>query len=277
MNHLPRRQFAAAHDQIAPPQLHGIYANLLSTHVQMPFHAKQSLRRAKAAKSAVRCGVGQHHARIDAHVLNVIRPCGVNGTTGQNHWRQRDIRAAIHAHGRVQGQDFAVFVVRRFDAHLARVALGRGLHIFDAIVNNFNRLPRLHRQQRCMPCDNRRIIFLAAKTAARRRLNDLNALIWLIKQVFDGRVHVIRTLQRTFDAHRKRLLGPALVGQVVFVQKDFRNHTLWLDIRLLLRARFVHTGHNMRCVVKHLGKLRFTDIGRTFCSRNFFSTLSRLC
>ena len=95
----------------------------------------------------------------------------------------------------------------------------------------FTGLPDFQRQQRRMRRDHRRIFFLAAESAARFRLHHANAIFRQTEQRHQRLVHVIRALQRSPHRHAFRLAR-------------LRDHSLRLDVKLLLRAGFVFAFHD---------------------------------
>src|SRR6185369_18007400 len=79
------------------------------------------------------------------------------------------------------------------------MALGRRYHVFGAVVDDLDWFTRLPREQCSVTGDQRRILFLATKAAARFRLNDADLLGREAKQRNERFVNVVRTLHRTPD------------------------------------------------------------------------------
>ena len=86
-------------------------------------------------------------------------------------------------------------------AHARRMPLGGRGQILHAVVDHLHRMPALHRQQRRMRSERRRIIFLAAKRAAGLRLDHAHLVFGQIENREQRLVHVIRALQRTPHRH----------------------------------------------------------------------------
>ena len=115
------------------------------------------------------------------------------------------------------------------------MALGRRSQILHAIVGHLHHVPALHRQQRRVRSQRRRVIFLPSKRAARLGLDHAHFIFFEIEHRKQRLVHVVRALQRT--PHRNAaLLTP------------FRDHAVVLDVEVLLRAGTILALHNVRCV-----------------------------
>ena len=82
-----------------------------------------------------------------------------------------------------------------------------------------------------MASNHRGVFFFSSESPTGFRLYDTHFFRREIEQRHQRLVHVIRTLHRT--PHRNASLGIEL-----------RDHSLWLDVELLLRPSFVFAFHN---------------------------------
>src|SRR5271170_8325449 len=106
------------------------------------------------------------------------------------------------------------------------VALRCGGHVLGAVVYYFYGLAGLPREERRVGGDHRGVFFFAAKAAAGLRLHHANAVFREAKEDGESFVHIVGALERAPD-------GDALI------RVRARDHSLGLDIELLLRSRFV--------------------------------------
>src|ERR1044071_1314170 len=106
------------------------------------------------------------------------------------------------------------------------MALGRCRHIFRAVVNNLDGATGFPREQSGVTGDHRSILYFPAEAAARLYLHDANLIFREIEQLEQRLVNVIRALHRTPNGH-------AIFG------RGNRNHSVVLNVKLLLRARLV--------------------------------------
>ena len=149
----------------------------------MPLEREQALRRAEAAKRAVRRRVGRHRAAAQPHVRAEVRPGGVNGAARQHDRRQRAVRAAVDHEVDVHREQPSV--ARRPPCGAASATDGawssppcprRGRR---SIFTGPSRLPR---QQRRVAGDDRRVFLLAAEAAAGLHLHDADLVCRQVEQ-----------------------------------------------------------------------------------------------
>ena len=94
--------------EIPAPQLHGIDADRRGNLVHVPLHGEDGLRRAEAAKCAVRNGVRGPGARTHAHIGAQIRPGGVQRGARKHRRRKRGVSAAVGGEIDLHRQQLAV-------------------------------------------------------------------------------------------------------------------------------------------------------------------------
>jgi hypothetical protein len=80
-----------------------------------------------------------------------------------------------------------------------RVTLGRGHHVFGAVVDQLDRAPRLEREQRRMARDHRRVLFLPAEPATGLRLHHPNEFDGGSQKDRERLVDVVRALDRAVN------------------------------------------------------------------------------
>ena len=91
-----------------------------------------------------------------------------------------------------------------------RVALGRGDHVLDPVVDELHGPTCFEREERSVPGDHRRILFFAAEPAARLGLNDADFMVGKAEKHLQRPVDVVRALHRTVQGdpaaggHRNR-------------------------------------------------------------------------
>ena len=106
----------AGGDEVAAAELLGGQTRRRRDAVHLQFEREDRLRRAEAAKRAVRRRVGRDRLRADAHVRAVVRTGGVNRPARQHDRRQRAVRAAVDDELDVHRQQPAVGDRSRCDA-----------------------------------------------------------------------------------------------------------------------------------------------------------------
>ena len=79
-----------------------------------------------------------------------------------------------------------------------RMAFGRRQHVFRSVIHDFDRPSGLERQQRRVSRDHRRVLLLAAESAAGLGLNHANVRIGS-QEALEGLHHIVRTLNRAVD------------------------------------------------------------------------------
>ncbi len=194
--------------------------------VQVAFEREDALRRAEAAKGSVRRHVRRNGATLDANVRAKVWPGGVNRSARQHDRRERGVSSAVNDEIYLHAEQFSFARDSRAMLRPGRMALGRGRHVFRAVVNNLDGSTGFPGEEGRVPRDHRRIFFLAAEAAARLDLHDANFVFRQIEQFQQRLVNIIRALHRTPDSH-------AVCGA------GNRNHAVVLDVELLLRARAI--------------------------------------
>jgi hypothetical protein len=106
------------------------------------------------------------------------------------------------------------------------MALGGRGDVLVALVDHLHRPLRLQRQQRRVPGDERRIVFLPAESAARDHLDDGELIVGDVQQLLQRLVDVERALHRAVD------------GDAAVRARDGADR-LRLDVHLLLVADLV--------------------------------------
>ena len=134
--------------------------------------------------------------RANTHTRPVIRSAGVDRAARKHDRRQSEIGPAINREVDLAAENFSIPAHGSAVASARRMPLRRSRHVFHAVVNNFHWPSRLHRQQRSMRGDHRRIFFLAAESASGLHLHDANFFRRQIAKGHQRFVNVIRTLQR---------------------------------------------------------------------------------
>ena len=150
---------------------HRIEPQRLGDAVHVDFGRKLRLRRTEAAKRAVGRRVGHAGAAANAHVIAAVRTARVDHAARQHHGAQGRVGAAVEDRVDLDRRQPAVAGDAGLVADGRRVPLGRGDHVLDAVVDQLDRPAGLLREQRRVPGDHRRVLFLAAEPAAGLRLH----------------------------------------------------------------------------------------------------------
>ena len=202
----------------------------------MRLDGKLRLRRPEAAERAVRRRIRHRHPPSDSDVIAPVRPAGVEQPAREHNAAERGVGTAVQHHVDVHRQEPSVARDAGAMANDARVPLRRGQHVLDAVVDQLHRTARLPRQQCGMTRDHRRVLFLAAESAAGFGLNDADLPVRQSQRDLHGAVHVVRTLHRSVDRDaRIRAVG---IGH--------GNHPVRLDVKLLLEADAIFAFDNHR-------------------------------
>ncbi len=138
--------------------------------------AKRDCGAPKSAERAMRRRIGGDGFGANADAGPIVRAAGVNGAARENDGRKSFVGAAVDGEVNFSGENFAVFAHGSTVARSGRMALGRGSHIFHAVIDNFHRFAGLHGEKRGMCGDHRGIFFLAAKSAAGFHLHNADAI-----------------------------------------------------------------------------------------------------
>ncbi len=94
-DHLTGSRSVARSQQIAPPEFVRSQSHSLGNLIHVPLYGKQALRRAEAAKSAVRGCVGGDGNAAHAHVIASVGSSCVNRAARKHDWRQGRVSASI--------------------------------------------------------------------------------------------------------------------------------------------------------------------------------------
>ena len=132
----------------------------------------------------------------DAHVRAAIRAAGMERAAAQHDRRERAVRAAVHDHLDVLGDERAVGADRGPMADDGRVPLGRGGDVLVALVDHPDRSLGLAREQRGVQPDDRGELLLAAEPAAGLGLDDAGGLVVEPEAALERAVQVVRALER---------------------------------------------------------------------------------
>ena len=96
LNQLSGGSRLAFANKISPPELFRSQIQGARHLIQMALQRENTLRRAEAAKCAVRRGVGRHGLRLDAHIGAEVRPGRMNRAAREHHGRKRRVRTPIN-------------------------------------------------------------------------------------------------------------------------------------------------------------------------------------
>jgi hypothetical protein len=111
-------------------------------------------------------------------------------------------------------------------ARARRMALGSGDQIFGAIIDQSDRSARFPGEQSGVAGDYRRILFFAAETPSRHRLNHADFCSGQIEQFDQRLMDVVRALHRTPHRHSIIRIGDG-------------DHSVIFDVELFLGSGFV--------------------------------------
>ena len=193
----------AGRGRVARPQrvdlahAHRIEPELRGDAIHVDFGRELRLRRAEAAERAVGRRVRHRRAAADADVIAAIRPAGVNHAAREDDGAQRRVGAAVEHGVDLDRRQPAVARHAGLVADDRRMALRRRDHVLDAVVDQLHRPAGLLREQRGVPGDHRRVLFLAAEAAAGLRLHDADLVARQPEQHHQRAVHVVRALHRS--------------------------------------------------------------------------------
>ena len=149
-DHLADRARLPGADEIAAAQLVRRQTDGGRDAIHVALEREQALRRAEAAKRAVRRRVGRDGAAAEPHVRAEVRPGGVNRAARQHDRRQRAVGAAVDHEVDLHAEQPAVGRHRGPMPRSRRMPLGRRDHVLGAVVDELDRPAGLPRQQRGM-------------------------------------------------------------------------------------------------------------------------------
>src|SRR5580704_4278572 len=247
VDHLPDSNRLALLNEIPPPKFVRRESHGFRDAIEMPLERENALRRPESSERTVRRSVCSDHSTADSHVRAPVRPSSVNRPARKYHRRQSLIRAAVQRKVNVDCHQFSVTRYGRPVLRPGWVPLRRRHHVFGSVVNNLHRLPRFPRKKRRMPSNHRRIFFLTAKSSARFRLHHPNAILRQPKQHNQGLVNVVGALQR--PPYRD-----------AFFRVRLRDHSLRLDVELLLRAGFISPFDDQIGFTQRVFHMPFVDL-----------------
>jgi hypothetical protein len=210
-----------------------IQADLAGEAIHVDFNRELRLRRAEPAKRPVRRRIRHRRPAVNADVIAAIRTAAVDDAAREDHGAERRVRAAVHDDVDVHGGDAAVAGDAGAVTDDRRMPLRRRQHVFDAVVEQFHRAPGLHREQRRMTGNHRRVFFLPAEAAASLGLNDTDVVVWETEQHLERAVHVVRTLHRAVERDACTAASGA---------SGYGNDAVGLDVELLLMTHAVLAG-----------------------------------
>ena len=179
----------------------GVEAQGLGHAVHVRLGREHGLRRAEAPEGAAGRRVRHHDPAVDADVVAAVGAGRVEAAAREHDRAQRAVGAAVEEDVDLHRGDPAVARDAGAVADERGVALGGGGHVLEAVVDELHRPPRLQRQQRRVPGDDRGVVLLAAEAPARLRLDDAHLLVGKAQQPHQGLVHVVRALERAVDRH----------------------------------------------------------------------------
>ena len=223
-------------DEIPPAELLGRQVDRGGHAVHVALEGEEALRRAEAAERAVWRSVRRHSPPPQPNVRAVVRTSRVNRPPREHHGRQRAVRTAVDDEVDVHREQTAVARHGGPMASSGRVPLGRRDHVFGAVVDELHGAAGLPRQQRGVAGDHRGYSSLPPKPPPVSICTTRTLLARQREQRHQCAVHVVGTLQRA--PHRHAL-----------VRAGDRDHSVRLDVQLLLRAGFVLTFDNELRVV----------------------------
>jgi hypothetical protein len=146
----------------------------------------------------------------------------VEAASGEHDRAERAVGAAVEEDRDVHRGDPAVPRDARAVADDRGVALGRGRHVLEAVVDELHRAARLQGEERGVAGDDRRVVLLAPETAARLGLDDPDPVGRKTQQADERLVHVVGALER--PVHRDAAVGRN------------RDHPLRLEVDVLLAS-----------------------------------------
>ena len=217
---LPGCGRVAGPERIAFAQPQRIDAQAIGDHVHVRFDGKLRLRRAEAAEGAVRRRIGHRRAAAGANVIAAIRAARVNHAARQHDAAQRRVGAAVEHDVDLHRREPAVLLHAGAMTHDRGMTLRRRQHVLDAVVDQLGRAARLHRHQRGVAGNHRRILLFPAEAAARFGLDDPDLLRRETEQHGQRAMDVVGTLQR-----------PVQRDAAIFRNRD---DAVRLDVELLL-------------------------------------------
>ena len=188
--------------------------------VHVHFDGKLRLRRAEAAEGAVRRRVGHRRPAAGADVVAAIRAARVNHAARQHDGAQRRVGAAVEHDVDVHRGEPAVLLHAGAMAHDGGMTLRRRQHVLDAVVDQLDRTARLHRHQRGVAGNHRRVLLLSAEAAAGFGLDHSDLLRRKTEQHGQRAMDVVGTLQRAVQRDAAML--------------RHRDDAVRLDVELLL-------------------------------------------
>ena len=127
-------------DEIAPPQLDPVHADLACGFVHQSLHDKNGFRAARTPVGAGGCGVGQNRLEMEIHRLDVIH-AGLHPGANQylnGNARARGISAHIGARMHAQAQNLAGGVQRQFGGGFNVPAMRAGQKFFATFGRPFH-------------------------------------------------------------------------------------------------------------------------------------------
>ena len=197
----------------------------------MALHRKERLRCAEAAEGTRGWVVGRNGLRANAHGGPLVRAAGVEGGAGADGGGECGIRATIDDDFNIRGEEFAFLANGGAVAYTAGMALGRGGHVFCAVIDDLDGMAGFICEQCGMAGDQARVFLFAAERSAGLGLENADLFVGKIEGNFKGSVDVERALHGPDN-------GDAF--NVTFkVFSDFGQHAVGLDIKLLLGAGLV--------------------------------------
>ena len=155
----------------------------------------------------------------------------MDGGAGADGGGERGVRATIDHNFNIRSEEFAFPADSGAVADAARMALGRGDHVFCAVIDDLDGMAGFIREQCGVAGDQTRVFLFAAERSAGLGLQDADLFVGKIEGNFKGSLDVERALHGPDN-------GDAF--NVTFrVFSDFGEHTVSLDIKLLLGAGLV--------------------------------------
>jgi hypothetical protein len=145
--------------------------------IHMDFRRELRLRRAEPTEGTVRRCVGHRRSSADADVIAPVGSARVDHAARQHDRAQSRVRTSIEDGVDGDRGEPALASDTSPMSDDCGVPLGGREHVLDTVVDELHRASRLQREQRGVPGNDRRILFLTAKSTARLRLHDSDFVI----------------------------------------------------------------------------------------------------
>ncbi len=218
---LPGRGRVAGSVDVPPSDLERRDIELFGDPVEVRLGRELGLRSPESAKRAVGRRVRPGRPGADADIRAAVRPAAVQRSAREHDRGQGAVRAAVHHDLDVLGYEPAIAGDARPVADDRGVALRGGGDVLVALVDHPHGFLGLAREERRVQPDDRGELLLAAEATAGLGLDDAGGLIVEAQTALQGRVEVVRALQRARNG------DAATVG-------GFGDHRVVLDVQLLL-------------------------------------------